>query len=346
MHKKFKLQGESFNNSYELLEFSKRFSPEIYEFFKKWFDVNSYVEVKTSGSTGRPKVIRLQKIYMINSAVATGIYFNIHENSSALLCMSPNFIAGKMMLVRALVLGWCIDVVDPVANPLKECKKLYDFSAMVPLQLLKSLSDLHKVKKLIVGGGIVSNELLRKIQNCKTKIFATYGMTETVTHIAVKKLNQFSQTELGSASHFTILPDISISLDDRKCLVIDAPKVSDAPVVTNDLVEIISASKFKWLGRIDTIINSAGIKLIPEQIEQKLDTIIKQRFFVIGREDEVFGEKLVLIIEGFQNEELQNKVRNLKFLSKFEIPKEIYFIEKFKETPTKKVDRLETLKLL
>lgn len=348
-HNAFKLQGKSFNSKEELIDFSKEISSEVSDFLTDWFDENSFVEVNTSGSTGNPKIIQLQKKQMINSAKATGDYFNLPESTTALLCMSPNYIAGKMMLVRALNLGWHLDITEPTSNPLKNSDKNYDFSAMVPMQLHNSLDDIHKVKKLIVGGGMVSKELLSKIQQVNTKIFATYGMTETITHIAVKRINQSRHAESVSASHYKTLPNIQISVDYRGCLVIDAPTISFTKVVTNDLVELISPTEFKWLGRIDNVINSGGIKLIPEQIEEKLAVIIENRFFVAGKKDAVLGEKLVLVIEEISNStkaEILRKIKNSKLFSIYEIPKEIYFIEKFTETETTKIDRSKTLEFL
>jgi O-succinylbenzoic acid--CoA ligase len=347
-HSAFKLQGKSFGSKEELIDFSKEISVEVSDFLRNWFDETDFVEVKTSGSTGNPKIIQLQKKQMIHSAKATGDYFNLPENIAALLCMSPNYIAGKMMLVRALMLGWHLDVVEPTSNPLKNSDKNYDFSAMVPMQLHNSLADIHKIKKLIVGGGTVSNELLSKIKEVKTEIFATYGMTETITHIAVKKLNNFKSVIASETkqSNYTILPNIKIEVDHRGCLVIDAPKVSDEKVFTNDLVELISPTEFKWLGRIDNIINSGGIKLIPEQIEEKLAEIIENRFFIAGKKDEILGEKLILIVEGIKNDVLLNKIQELISPSTYEIPKEIYFLEKFIETETNKIDRAKTLGFL
>lgn len=344
-HKDFKIQGESFNSKDELIDFSKSISEEVHFFLVDWFNDESFVAVKTSGSTGIPKTIKLQKEYMVNSAIATGSFFNLPEKTSALLCMSVNYIAGKMMLVRALTLGWHIDVVEAVSSPLKNLEKCYDFSAMVPIQLNNSLNDIYKIKKLIVGGGVVSSELLKKIQDVKTEIFATYGMTETITHIAVKKLNN-CHSELVEISNYEALPNVTLSKDQRGCLVIRAPKVSNEVIVTNDLIEITSENSFKWLGRFDTIINSGGIKLIPEQIEEKLSKIIKERFFVIGIEDPLLGEKLILVIEGKKNNVILNKVKNLDSLSKFEKPKEIYFLKHFVETPTQKIQRKKTIQLL
>ena len=351
-HSAFKLQGKSFNFIEELIDFSKEISAEVSDFLRNWFDENSFVEVKTSGSTGNPKIIQLQKTHMIHSAKATGDYFNLPENTTALLCMSTNYIAGKMMLVRALTMGWHLDVVEPTSNPLKNSDKIYDFSAMVPMQLHNSLADIHKIKKLIVGGGTVSNELLSKIQDVKTEIFATYGMTETITHIAVKKLNVI--TGAVEKSNYKTLPNIKIGIDHRGCLVIDAPTISAEKVITNDLVELISPTEFKWLGRIDNVINSGGIKLIPEQIEEKLAKIIKNRFFIAGKKDAVLGEKLILVIEKLKIDKVNNplkaailkEIKKSKMFSSYEIPKEIYFLEKFIETETNKIDRAKTLGFL
>jgi O-succinylbenzoic acid--CoA ligase len=350
LHANFKLQGKSFDNHYELIDFSSRISRTINSFLNDWFNAKGFVEVKSSGSTGTPKVVRLQKRHMINSAIATGEYFHLNNNIKALLCMSPDYIAGKMMLIRALTLGWHLDVVDPKTNPLRDCEGYYDFAAMVPLQLHHSLDDIYKVKKIIVGGGPVSKELSYKIQNVETEIFATYGMTETITHIAVKKLNHFRHNESVTTAHYEILPNISISLDDRKCLIIAAPTIADDKVITNDLVELMSVKTFKWLGRYDAVINSGGIKLIPEQIEEKLSALISNRFFVAGLPDSVLGEKLILVIENktknISKENLLKKIKDLKHISKFEIPKEIYLLQRFFETPTKKINRTKTLQLI
>jgi len=258
-------------------------------------------------------------------------------------------------LVRALVLGWEIDVVEPKSNPLQNRDKGYDFSAMVPMQLQNSLSEIHKIKKLIVGGGIVSKELEMQLQSVSTEVFATFGMTETITHIAVKKLNNFRYTELVSESHYQILPNVSIFQDNRNCLVIDAPKVSQGKIITNDIVELVSAKEFRWLGRYDNVINSGGIKLHPEEIEKKLSLVISQRFFVTGIADGTLGERLVLIIEKNSTtdvaeeslrKQIELKLKEGKNLAKFETPKAIYFVEEFVQTETKKIQRKKTLDLL
>lgn len=342
LHSNFILNGNSFSNPKELIAFSEGLSKDIYRFCTDWFDKKDFVEIQTSGSTGKPKTIQLKKEFMVNSALATGVFFDLYEDTTALLCMSTNFIAGKMMLVRAFVLGWNLDVIEPVSSPLENTNMKYDFSAMVPLQLQNSLSQIYRIKKLIVGGGVVSEELTSKIQDVPTKIFATFGMTETCTHIAVKQLNGFKNRTSSEVekSSYTTLPNVSISKDSRNCLVINAPKVSDVQIVTNDVVKIISKNKFKWLGRIDHVINSGGIKLHPEEIEKKLAKIIKQRFFVAGVPDANLGEKLILVVEGKTTTIILSKAKNL---SRFEMPKAIYFVDAFVETSTKKIQRKKTL---
>ena len=367
-HKDFQLNGVSFDNVDEILLYSKDFSLEIHNFLVNWFSEDIIINVQTSGSTGKPKPIQLKKELMINSAKATGIFFDAKENTTALLCLPIQYIAGKMMLIRALALGWHLDIVASNSKPLEHINKDYDFTAMVPLQLENSLSKLNLIKKLIVGGGVVSNDLQEKLQNISTQVFATYGMTETITHIAIKKLNkstslrgrmtkqslnrnQLTSSEKANNNKFyQTLPNITIYIDQRNCLVIDAPKVSEEIIFTNDVVELISDTQFNWLGRFDNVINSGGIKLHPENIEEKLLKIISNRFFVTGISDEKLGEKLILIIESDNSTEMKktllNEIKKSKLLSKYQVPKEIYFMARFKETETGKIQRKNTLALL
>lgn len=337
IHPKFCLNGIQFSSKNELLLFAKKNLSDTFIFLDEWFDNKNYVIVHTSGSTGKPKPIKISKKHMINSALTTASYFELQDDEiSALLCLSPNYIAGKMMLVRALVSGWQLDVVAPVSNPLVANKK-YDFTAMVPLQVHHSLNDLHKVKTLIVGGGAVSRVLQEKLNGIKTKIYSTYGMTETVTHIAVKKLNNIT----GITNYFEVLPNIKIEKDNRNCLVIDAPNLSNTKIITNDIVKLIDDKHFCWKGRYDNIINSGGIKIMPEQVEIKLEKIIKQRFFISSKKDIILGQKIILIIEG-------SKIKNIDFslLDKYEKPKSVFYLDKFTETKTGKINRNACLKLV
>lgn len=342
-HTDFQLNGNSFQSVSELIEYSK-FSNPLYLFLQDWFSDNDCIVVNTSGSTGTPKPIELRKEFMVNSAHATGKFFDLSEKTTALCCLPIDFIAGKMMIVRALTLGWYLDIIEPNSEPLKDVETTYDFSAMVPLQALNSISKLHLIDKLIIGGGEVSTTLQEQLQTVSTKAFATYGMTETITHIAVKKLNHLSlQGRMTKQSYYQILHDVTISQDSRNCLVIDAPKISKETIVTNDEVELISETEFEWKGRYDNVINSGGIKLHPEEIEKKLSQVIPQRFFVAGIPDENLGEKLVLIIEGKPTNVILNEENNF---TKYETPKQIFFVDKFLETETGKIKRRETLSII
>ena len=345
-HKDFQLNGNSFASADELIEYAKTHFPKLVAFLTDWFSENKSIVVSTSGSTGLPKNIALKKEHMRNSALATATYFQLFEKTTALHCLPIDFIAGKMMMVRALLFGWHLDAIVSNSRPLKNVQKRYDFSAMVPLQLSNSLGQLQLISQLIVGGGAISSDVEKSIQQVPTEIYATYGMTETITHIAIRKLNNFRHAELVSASHYKTLANVSIALDDRGCLLINAPKVSDETIITNDIVELISDTEFIWKGRYDHVINSGGIKLHPEEIEKKLSAHINSRFFVAGVADEKLGNKLVLIIEGEEDSLIVNSVRNLSILSKYEQPKEILFIDQLIETATKKIQRQKTLDLI
>lgn len=342
--------------AYSLVKEGKPFEVSIGDFLLDWLSEKPIIEVKTSGSTGKPKIIVLKKEHMVNSALATGSYFDLKAENKALLCLNTDFIAGKMLLVRAMVLGLELDYVEPNSNLLDSLVKTYDFAAMVPLQVEASLEKLSQIKTLLVGGAPMSNSLKEKVKSLETQIFETYGMTETITHIAVKKVNdpQFVTSNVSEKSHqkkkrfFNILPHISISKDNRNCLVINAPNLSNKPVVTNDIIELISDTEFQLLGRYDNIINSGGIKLIPEEIEAKLSSIIENRFFVAGMPDEKLGQKLVLLVEGEKNaHQLSHLIMKSGIFQKFEIPKQIFSIKNFIETESGKVNRKATvIKLL
>ena len=309
---------------------------DVNQFISEWYSTNIEMDLKTSGSTGKPKSISVKKDWMQNSAELTRKTFGLKKGDSALLCMPMKYVAGKMMVVRALELGLDLKVVEPSSNPLKNMDEIIDFAAMVPFQLENSLNDLDQVKTLIVGGGQVSPKLVEKLQIESTQVYETYGMTETLTHVAIKPLNGPNISDL-----FRALDGIHFEKDDRGCLAIHASALNPVPIVTNDLVELIDENSFRWLGRFDNVINSGGIKIIPEVVEAKLLSIIpNNRFFINGESDESLGEKVVLVVEG--------NVIEISFdsLEKFEKPKEIYFISEFLETESGKIRRGETLKII
>ncbi|EDM43971.1 putative O-succinylbenzoate--CoA ligase [unidentified eubacterium SCB49] len=341
LHPSFAFNGTHFSEA-ELITFAKKlqiegedFEKVIGEFIVAWLSNTLTVTVKTSGSTGTPKDILLQKKQMLASAQATGAFFNLSEGTSALLCLPANYIAGKMMLVRAMVLGWDLHAVSPEKKALSQEDMNYDFAAMVPYQVFHSLDAIHKIKKLIVGGGAISSALRSQLQEVSTQVFETYGMTETITHIAVKCTNGAMRSSV-----FTALPNVSFVKDERDCLVIEACNISEEPVITNDIVSLISDTAFTWLGRYDNVINSGGVKLFPETIEAKLSEMIKVPFVIIGEKDEALGERVVIVFEGQALSDIDTD-EAFKSLKPFERPKKSYTLLKFPQTETGKVKREE-----
>jgi o-succinylbenzoate synthase len=309
---------------------------DVNQFISDWYSPKDEMMLQTSGSTGKPKSISVKKGWMKNSAQLTGKTFGLKEGDTALLCMPMKYVAGKMMVVRALKLGLDLKVVEPFSKPLKNIDEPIDFAAMVPMQLEKSLDQIEKMKTLLVGGGKVNPKLVEKIQGISTQVNETYGMTETLTHVAIKPLNGPNKSDV-----FQALDGIQFETDDRSCLVIFAPMMNPNPVVTNDLVELVDETSFRWLGRIDNVINSGGIKIIPELVEAKLTEVVSsRRYFIAGLPDESLGEKVVLVIEGDEIE------ISLDVLEKYERPKEIYFISKFVEIESGKVIQKESLYLI
>jgi len=337
VHNRFKLNGFHLDRddlcrvAYSFIKEGDDFERPVGDFILDWFDQNDFIEMNTSGSTGIPKKIRVKKQAMVNSALATGDFFELEPGNKVLHCLPVKYVAGKMMFVRGFILGLDLDFVAPSSHPLKNNDTMYDFSAMVPLQAHNSLKDLHKIKKLIVGGAKISTALERELLELPIQAYETYGMTETVSHIAAKRVGD---------SVFTVLPNVQISQDERHCLVITAPNISDEILVTNDLVDLVSETEFIWNGRIDNIINSGGIKLIPEQIEQKLAQFIPERFFVTSESDNDLGEKLVLVIEG-ESRSVDEAI--FEGLDKYERPKKIVFVDRFKETGNGKIIRKDSL---
>ena len=197
VHECFKYNGVHYNFknlqnlALDLVKTKASYNCDIGSFLKQWLDQSKTITLNTSGSTGVPKTITMQKQAMVNSAIATGVYFNLKPKQRALLCLPAHYIAGKMMLVRAIVLGLELDSIEPKSNLEIDINKQYQFTAMVPMQLEKNINKLNNIKTLIVGGAKVSSVLQSNLQTLKTAIFETYGMTETVSHIAVKQLNCF-----------------------------------------------------------------------------------------------------------------------------------------------------------
>lgn len=306
-------------------------------FLSDWLNEEVHVTVHTSGSTGSPKPIQIQKSRMAAHARMTGEFFHLQPGDKALVCLPAAYIAGKMMLVRGIVLGLDLTFVEPDSRPLSGLPPQdFAFAALVPLQVEQSvLHDrlaFERIHTVIIGGAPISPALHEQLQQCSNHLYATYGMTETITHIAVQDVRQ--------EEWFTPLPGVTLRQDDRDCLVIEAPAIVDEPVVTNDVVDL-HHQRFRWLGRYDNVINTGGIKVHPEQVEKVLAPFIAQRFFIAGWPDEQLGQIVTLLVEGeaVDLDELRAKAE----LPKFHFPRQQKVVAKFEETESGKVKRVATL---
>lgn len=274
-----------------LIDWGKAF----WQFVNDWFDESEHIIVHTSGSTGKPKVIKVSKEMMRISAKKTIHFLNLQSNHTALLCLSANYIAGKMMIVRAIIADMQLYVIEPSSHPLCNFPYPIDFSAMVPMQVFEQLKEkdsLNQVKKILIGGGAVSAKMQEALQTTTCACFESYGMTETVSHIALRKING-SEVQTG----FSCMENVSVALDERDCLTIISPDLLAEPLQTNDCAKIFSNGEFRILGRIDNVINSGGIKVQPEEIERKIAPFFMKAYAVSSIPDEKLGEKLVLVAE-------------------------------------------------
>ena len=322
-------------------DISSDYLQKIESFLEEWESESANIAVYTSGSTGEPKQILLNKKNVRASAKATGKFFKFRKGHTLLLNLSPDYIAGKLMLVRALEHEMRIVVAPVSQNPLLSIgNEKIDFAAFVPYQVEAILSDdktrvkYESITAVIIGGAPVSAKVESKLMNLKNRSYATFGMTETITHVALRNISQADQ-------FYTCLPGITIEQDDRDCLVINENEISNR-LVTNDLITKIDTNKFQWHGRIDNVVNSAGIKIFPEKIEKNIaDLIANNRFYLIGQKSEVFGEELVLYVEGVQPPNWDTTVVEMnQRLTTYERPKKVVFVSRFIETSSGKVKRI------
>lgn len=311
---------------------------QAFAFWENWIAEDKWMYVKTSGSTGNPKTIALEKQNMSLSARKTLDYFQLTKGNKALLCLSMETIAGKMMLLRSILGELELEIIAPTSNPLLNLDEAIDFLAIVPLQLETCLDEnpekLHLVKNIIVGGAPLSAKIIEKLKAEKLTVYQTFGMTETISHIALKK------TGFDATTTYEALSGIEF-LEKEGKLVIDYPAFFEAPLATNDLIQLVDGTHFEWLGRADFIINSGGLKLNPEQIESKISHLFPSKFIVTSLPDERLGSIAVLLIES-EKEIFIQKSDLEKYLVKFEIPKKIAFITQFVRTESGKIMRKES----
>jgi len=314
-------------------------------FLKEWFSPSPTIRLHTSGSTGVPKEITVRKEQMLQSARMTCDFFQLKKGDRALLCLPLDYIAGKMMVVRAICAGLDLYPVVPSGHPLTGVAEQYDFAAMVPLQVYNSLQSeeekqrLSQIRQLIIGGGAMDAQLEESLRELPNAIYATYGMTETVSHIALRNISGS-----GADRYYTPLPGVVLSLSDEQTLIIDAPRVADAPVVTNDMAEVRADGTFRILGRKDNVINTGGIKVQTEEVEQILRPHMTGNFAITSLPHPKLGEAIVLLIEPVADPgAVRETVR--KLLPRYQQPLHILTVKAVPQTGSGKTDRAATRKL-
>lgn len=318
-------------------------------FIDEWNNDSAYVEVKTSGSTGEPKRMLVEKRRMLNSARITCDFLGLKPGDTALLCMSTDYIAGKMMVVRSIERGLRLIEVEPCGHPLADNYQLstihyqLNFAAMVPMQVYNSLQvpeekeRLMAIRHLIIGGGAIDEEMEAELRSFPNAVWSTYGMTETLSHIALRRISGPEASEW-----YTPFPTVKLSTNDEGCLVIDAPEVCAQTLVTNDIVELKPDGRFRIRGRKDNVICSGGIKIQIEEVEQALKKYVRVPYIISKRKDPKFGEIVVLLTEG---DTAQVQTICQQVLPKYHQPKLYLKIDKIPLTETGKPARKEAEEL-
>ena len=330
------------------------YEAKVLELLRQWLTGAQEFGLRTSGSTGQPQLITLQRRQLAASAARTGDYFDLGPGDRALVCLNCDFIGGKMMLVRGLERHMHLTVVEPHADPFAEvsAEAEFDFAAFVPLQLRAVLAAgraarLDKMRAILVGGAGVESSLLTEIQKLKVPVYLTYGMTETASHMALRQLNG-----PDASAYYRVLPGLHLGQDKRGCLTVRGDVTNDQLIVTNDRIQLIDKHTFDWLGRVDFIINSGGVKVQAEKVEQVLDVALAElgqsgRAFVAGRPDERLGEAVTAYVEGAPLPATAEK-RLLGLLAerldKYEVPKAILYVPAFQSTASGKLDRAATVR--
>lgn len=332
------------------------------EFLAEWNNSENKILVHTSGSTGTPKLMMVEKARMIASARITCDFLNLPCGCTALLCLPLDYIAGKMMVVRSIERKMHLICQSPSNHPLKDFMETYgkeihiDFCAMVPSQVYCSLQNeeerevLMDIGNLIIGGGAVSKELAKELKSFPNAVWSTYGMTETLSHIALRRLSGSESTD-----YYTPFEGVSLLVDADNCLIINAPAVCAETLHTNDVIEFHpddtqlpsdARKRFRILGRRDNVICCGGVKLQIEEIERTLEPHLSIPFAIAKRSDEKFGEIPILAVQTSETSEtilsqFRNNLISLckSLLSKYSQPKDIVFLPEIPLTETGKICR-------
>ncbi|HEX6891184.1 MAG TPA: AMP-binding protein [Chryseolinea sp.] len=331
---------------------SSDFEQTTFKFISDWLSGGQSFVQNTSGSTGYPKPIVITRDQMIASATLSIDALGLRQGYNALLCINPEYIGGKMMLVRSFLAGMKIIAATPSSNPFNTLpdNTPVDFAAMVPYQIHEIIRSanagkLNDVKKIIIGGAVLDRLTEAKLQGYRCVFYSTFGMTETISHIALRQLNGPE-----ASGNYRTLPGIKISTDERSCLQIEWDQLEEK-IITNDIVEIVDTDAFRWIGRWDNVINTGGVKVIPEKLEELIDQIfnalgVRNAFFVGSVTDEALGNKVTLFIEGSLETETIEKIKRkmAHVMPKMEVPRDVKFIRSFVLTENGKINRQVTIK--
>lgn len=317
----------------------QEFLQDLEAFLQEWYNSEPTVWVHTSGSTGTPKPMQVEKERMRASAQLTCQFLGLKEGDTALLCMPLQYIAGKMVVVRSLVTGLRLLPVSPSGHPLATLTEAPTFAAMIPMQVYNSLqmpeerSKLMEIKHLIIGGGAIDDALGEALKDFPNQVWSTYGMTETLSHIALRRLNG-----PNASAWYTPFEQVRIRLSNEGTLIIHAPKVCAEELITNDIAEVNAEGKFRIIGRKDNTINSGGVKIQMEQVESALKAHLPIEFQITAAPDAKFGEIVVLLYNKVEKEDEIRQACN-KYLPPYWVPKRYIGVDKLPQTGTGKPDR-------
>ena len=353
----FSLEGTSYSRT-ELLRICEEASgdpgtpgwkKEVFDFIRTFLkDDGQDILQLTSGTTGTPREHKLSREAMTTSAQRTLNFLGLRPGQKALLCLPIRYIAGKMMVVRALVGGLDLRLVNPSGRPMQGMEGEVDFAAMVPLQVYESLRNndpIWGIDKLLIGGGELPGYLQKELLSVdKPEVYLSFGMTETCTHFALRRLNGPSPD-----AHYVALYGVHLRTDPRGCLEVEVDGVTSGPVQTNDLVELDPSGRaFDWLGRYDHLINSGGIKIFPEKIEQEARKCTGRECLVLPEKDPKLGEKLVLVVEyKGDHPPVEDWLKCLsKALPAYEVPRKVLTMEEIPRNNSMKPDRTSAARTL
>lgn len=325
----------------------------LQQFLSEWNSPSATVTVHTSGSTGTPKPMEVEKRRMLASARITCDFLGLRPGDTALLCMPLDYIAGKMVVVRSLERHLQLVSVQPGGHPLSDAslgryaRQLHaspdsglTFAAMVPLQVYNSLRvpeearRLKAVRQLIIGGGAIDDELARQLRTFPHAVWSTYGMTETLSHIALRRLSG-----PDASDWYTPFDTVAVSLNTDGCLVIDAPLVHEGTLVTHDRAVINAQGQFRILGRLDNVIDTGGIKVQAEEVEAALKPVLRAPFMITRAKDPKFGEAIVLLTEHPDPDSLKDACRQV--LPHYWLPRHYLHIDHLPLTGTGKPARAQ-----